>query len=568
MAILSRLTLYDVIEQSVSKNGSGPALSFVGQPALSYAQLYNHVQSVREFLKKCGIRKGDKVGLLGENMPNWAVAYFAVTSMGAVIVPILPDFHTTEIEHILRHSSCRGIFVSARHQGVVDEGYFPALKIRIRLDDLQLISEPQQGDLIQDILAWGERELSRLRDSARQLLGRMDEEADIPPEEDELAAIIYTSGTTGHSKGVMLSHKNLLSDALACEAIIRLTPQDRLLSILPLAHTYECTIGLIIPIIYGSSIHYLDKMPTPRVLAEALEKVKPTIMLSVPLVIEKIFKTRILPQLQGNFLIRQAYRLPAVRRKMHRLAGKKMMAFFGNRLRFFGIGGAALSAETERFLYEAEFPYAIGYGLTETSPLIAAAAVENKRLRSTGPVLPGQEIRIEDADAETGSGEIWVKGPNVMIGYYNDPEQTAAVLDSEGWFRTGDLGRLDSDGFLFIMGRKKNVLVGPSGENIYPEQIENILNQFECINEALVYDDQGQVTARVHLNEEVLERKFQLSALDGAARRNKIKQILSELRQNTNQQVAGYARIKKIIEQVEPFQTTPTHKIKRYLYTK
>ncbi len=561
------LTFKTVLEKSAEQFPLQTALTKIDDTPITYATFYNRVQAVTEFLKERGIRPKDTVALLSENMPNWGIAYFAVTSMGATIVPILPDFHPSEIHHILRHARCKAVFASARHLDTIREGRYEAIHTIIRLDDFKLVDETVKKDVLTDILEWGEQELEQLKSVARQVTGAK-EKGTYTVQEEDVAAIIYTSGTTGHSKGVMLTHKNILSDAVSTRSIIQLTPEDRLLSILPLAHTYECTLGLIVPLMHGSSVYYLDKTPTPRVLALALEKIKPTIMLSVPLVIEKIYKTRILPEFQKGKLIRTLYKLPFIRRRLHAMAGQKMMKFFGGSLRFFGIGGAALSPEVERFLREAHFPYAIGYGLTETAPLVAGAGPDKIRYRSTGPALTGVEVKIVNPHPKTGEGEIWVRGDNVMLGYFNDPDLTKDVLDDEGWFHTGDLGVFDSEEFLYIRGRSKNMIVGPSGENIYPEQIEALLNEFDCVEESLVYDDGGQLTARVNLNYELLDQRFQVTKMTNRQMREKMNELLEDMRQKLNERVASYARIKKIVEETEPFKKTPTHKIKRYLYLK
>lgn len=563
----NRRTLKEVLEKSAISFASHPALSKIDSDMMTYSEFYKRVQMVSRFLREQGLNAGDKVALVGENMPNWGIAYFAVTSMGCVIVPVLPDFHPTEIQHILRHAGCRAVFASSRFVDVVSESVSDTLTTVIRLNDLQHISQEKKTDFIQDILQKGEESFEKLKQGALQLAGKEVAQPQAEPEEDDTAAIIYTSGTTGHSKGVMLSHKNIVFDALASESIVQLLPEDRLLSILPLAHTYECTIGFVIPIMHGSCVYYLDKTPTPRVLAAALEKVKPTIMLSVPLVIEKIFKTRILPEFNKNALIRRLYHFSFIRRRLHLMAGQKMMKFFGGSMRFFGIGGAALAPEAERFLLEAKFPYAIGYGLTETSPLIAGAGPDIMRFRSTGPALNGVEVKIINPHPESGEGEIVVRGPNVMKGYFKDPDRTREVLDEEGWFNTGDLGRLDADGFLYISGRSKNVIVGPSGENIYPEQIEAVLNEFDCVEESLVTEIKGQVTAKVCLNYEWLDQRFEVNKMNNQEMRDKIGTLLDDIKQRVNARVSSFSKIKNVIEQPEPFEKTPTHKIKRYLYT-
>jgi long-chain acyl-CoA synthetase len=316
----------------------------------------------------------------------------------------------------------------------------------------------------------------------------------------------------------------------------------------------------------GASVYYVKKPPTPAVLLPALEMVKPTAMLTVPLIIEKMYKTRILPEIKKRFLVRLIYKFPVIRKRIHKIAGDKLKETFGGAMRFFGIGGAALAPEVERFLREAEFPYAIGYGLTETSPLIAGANAEKTRYRSTGPIVPGLEVRIENQDSKTGIGEIVVRGPSIMKGYYRDPEQTAKVLSSDGWFHTGDLGSFDKSGYLYINGRLKNVIIGPNGENIYPEVIESVINRLDIILESLVYQDAGQLVARLYLDYEKLDVEFSDLGLTELQAHERIGQICEDIKKQVNEQVSSFSRLARVIEQTEPFEKTPTQKIKRYLY--
>ncbi len=563
---LDKYTFDHLLERMASRYATYPAVARVNEEPITYAVFYNRVQAISRFLEKEGIKKGDRVAIVSENMPNWDIAYFAIVGMGAVAVPVLPDFHINEIRHIIRHAECKAVFTSNRFIDEIDENEIRNVHTIIRINDFKVMPRISKKDLWQDILDMGDQEFNKLKKTVRQLAGKevKPEEAEI--REDDLAVIIYTSGTTGNSKGVMLTHKNILFDAVSATSIIEPNTQDRFLSILPLAHTYECTIGMIIPLMFGSCIYYLDRPPTPTILTAALARVKPTIMLSVPLVIEKIYKMRILPEFQKNRIISGLYKWPFIRRKLNQIAGKKLLATFGGQIRFFGIGGAALAPEAERFLMEANFPYAIGYGLTETSPLIAGMGPHQKKLRSTGPVLPGIEIKIENQDADNGEGEIRVRGANVMKGYYKDPDQTREVLSEDGWFRTGDLGVLDQDGYLYIKGRSKNMIVGPSGENIYPEQIEALLNEFDCILESLVYQDGGKLTARVYLDYEKLDQKFGVQKMTEKEVRTKIAELLKDIRIRLNERVSAFSRLQNIIEQTQPFEKTPTQKIKRFLY--
>ncbi len=557
------LTLQKILENSCRNHADCRAMGFVDEEDISYADLKKRVSELQDFLHDRGVTHGDRVAVLGENSPNWAIAYLAVTTMGAVVVPVLPDFHASEIQHILRHSESRGIFVSERYYSKVEELDFSSFAFVALLDNFSLIDTNISKDNLRRLLAEGSREMRRIGAIALRMVGL--KQSEVKP--DDTAAIIYTSGTTGHSKGVMLSHRNISANACAGSIIQPLSPADRTLSILPMAHVYECTLGLILPLLEGASIHYLRKPPTAPVLLPALEKVRPTIILTVPLIIEKIYKTRILPKLQERWILRKLGAVPAFRRSLHRLAGKKLMALFGGCLKFFGIGGAAVQPDVEQFLRDAGFPYAIGYGLTETSPLIAGCNPSGTRFRSTGPAAPGAELRIADPLPETGVGEIQVRGIQVMKGYYNDRESTENAYTADGWFKTGDLGVFDRDGYLYIKGRLKNMILGPSGENIYPEAVESVINRSPLVLESLVYEDRGTIVARIHLDYEKIDQQFSADRLSESQSRIKIQSMLSELRAEVNAGLASFSRISRMIEQREPFEKTPTQKIKRYLYT-
>jgi long-chain acyl-CoA synthetase len=390
--------------------------------------------------------------------------------------------------------------------------------------------------------------------------------------EDDLAVIIYTSGTTGKSKGVMLTHKNICSNAVASSGIQEIDSNDRFLSVLPLSHTYENTIGFILPVLCGASIAYIKKPPTPAVLLPALKTVRPTLMLTVPLIIEKIYRSKVLPTFTKSKLMRFLYSIPPLRKKFNQIAGKKLMQTFGGELKFFGIGGAKLDKTVEKFLREAKFPYAIGYGLTETSPLLAGVNALNTRLQSTGPPLKGITLKIHDAGKLTGEGEIWAKGPNVMKGYYKEPELTREVLTEDGWFKTGDLGILDDTNFLYIRGRSKNVIIGPGGENIFPEDIESVINNFKHVAESLVIQQKGKLVAMVHFNREEIESKYQhlkgeLSEFSDFVE-EKYEELSKELREYVNARVSKFSKIQEVMLQKEEFVKTATKKIKRFLYTK
>jgi len=546
---LQNFTLPALLNRSVDLYADEDAFANAGQEPIKYSEFNKKVQKMVELLRDNGISKGDKVLLLSENMPNWSVAYFAVTYFGAIIVPVLPDFHPSDVHHIIRHSEAKAVFVSDRHLSTIEECENNEVNFVIKLDDLTLIDELTNKSYIS------------------KLAEKVSKSSQITqPKEDDLASLLYTSGTTGHSKGVMLSHKNLVTNAMSAHVQVTITKDDVFLSILPLAHTLECTVGLIIPILHGASIYYIDKVPTPSVLLKAFSIVKPTMMVSVPLIIEKIYKNKVLPKFTSSFIMRTLYGIPFFRKKLNAVAGKKLIETFGGRLRFFGIGGAGISPYVEAFLKEAHFPYIIGYGLTETAPLIAGGVLGAEiKLTSTGIAMAGVEIAIKDADAETGTGEIIVKSPSVMLGYYKDEKQTEEVIQ-DGWFLTGDLGHLDENGFLFISGRSKNVIIGPGGENIYPEQIEATINQNEAVVDSLVIEQNSKLVARIHLDYELIDKMFKADNTPDAEVRQKIADLLEEMRVDVNSQVSSFSRMTKFIEQIEPFVKTPTKKIKRYLY--
>ncbi len=563
MVTLNKMTIDEILNRSVKLFSNKIALSGIDGNAISYTEFNNKVQKISSFLKEQGIVSEDRVAIISENTPNWGVAYFAITTMGAVVVPIMTEFQSADIHHILRHSGSKAIFISAKLYEKIEEFTSDVLTTYILIDDFSIIPHDKETDLISTKLKEGKREFSKILDAALKFVGYKHEEI----KEDDLAAIVYTSGTTGHSKGVMLSHKNLVFDAIATSDFVKTTPDDRMLSQLPLAHTMECTLGLIFPVMEGVSVYYLEKPPTASILLPALKKVKPTIMVSVPLIIEKIYKMKILPEINRKAVTRNLYKVAMMRKKINKVAGKKLKETFGGNLRMFCIGGAALAPDVEKFLKEAKFPYAMGYGLTETSPLVTGTDNFGVRAGASGKVLYGMEVKIVNPDETTGEGEVYIKGPNVMKGYYKDPEKTKEVLTDDGWFKAGDLGYFDKDGYLFLKGRSKNVIIGSNGKNIYPEEIESVVNENSFVLESLAFESGGKIIARVHLNYEELDVEFGSSDVKESETRKKIDQLLENILSNVNSRVSTFSKINKIIEQPEPFEKTPTKKIKRYLYS-
>ncbi|MDH7605253.1 MAG: AMP-binding protein [Melioribacter sp.] len=562
MQELKKLTLLHLLRYSAEKFSERPSISFIDSQPLTYREFKNKIESVSAFLKSEGIISGDKVAILSENQPNWAIAYFAITSMGAIAVPIMTEFSVAEVHHVLRHSESKAIFVSAKQFNKIEDFKEGNIQLQILLDDFSIIPFHTKNDLLKEIISSGKKELAKIKEAALKLVGIFPDEV----EEENPALILYTSGTTGHSKGVVLTHKNVVSNAIDTLKIVDVKPEDRLLSILPLFHTIESTLGLVTPVLAGASITYLNKPPTAAVLLPALSKIKPTVILAVPLIIEKIYKLKVLPEINKKIIVRSLYKIPYIRKKLNKIAGKKLKHTFGGELKMLCLGGAPLSADVELFLKEAEFPYAVGYGLTETSPLVTGTNPKEVRFRSAGKPLPTVRVKIDNPDPITGEGEILIKGPNVMKGYYKDPERTKNTFTEDGWFKSGDLGLIDKDGYLFIKGRLKNVIIGSNGKNIYPEEIESIINESKYVLESLVHERNGQLIARVYLNYDEIDNEFKIQKLNESSAREIINKILSDLLNQVNERVNTFSRLTKVIEQREPFEKTPTQKIKRYLY--
>ncbi len=553
-----------ILKVNREKFPSNTAVDSVDGTSYNYKEMERATRFLASMLHSTGIGKGNRVAILSENTPHWGISYFGILTAGATTVPILPDFRENEIISILEHAEVRAIFVSGKLISKLKDGMPKAIELVINTDNFQVL-DVHDGQIAVPRGTPGQLEKLSIPDDTFP-----GEESFYLAGPDELAAIIYTSGTTGRSKGVMLSHQNILSNAKQSRTMHKVVSSDRFLSMLPLAHTLECTVGLVVPLLNGARIQYIDRAPTASYLGPVLQKLRPTTLLTVPLIIEKIYAARIKPALYGSPVTRTLMKLAPTRKFLSRTAAKKLMKFFGGALRFYGIGGAPLSPEVEKFLLEGRFPYAIGYGLTETSPLVAGFEPVNAIYRSVGAVLEGVTLKIDQPDPVTHEGEIIVRGPNVMKGYYKEPGKTAEVLTEEGFFRTGDLGYINKKGIIFIRGRLKNMILGPNGENIYPEEIEAMINSEDIVSESLVMEIKGKLVARVHLRVELLEEKYKHlkeNAFDFQQQlQEKAEEVLDELLITVNQHVAKNSRLQSMILQVQPFEKTPTHKIKRFVY--
>lgn len=536
-------TLYEIVKHSVEKFSERIAFSMIGGEDVSYKEVGERVEKVKEMLLNAGVGKGDKVAILSSSMPNWGVAYFAVTTSGMVAVPILPDFTGAELDLIIEHSEAKAILVSDKLYTKLSKSTVEKMNIVIRTKGLNVISQTVE-----------ERA-----------------EAMVPKPED-LAVIIYTSGTTSKPKGVMLTHYNLAAQTTIIPPLFEYNEDDVLLSILPLAHTYECTLGMIYPFSRGARVHYLDRPPTASALMPALASVRPTVIASVPLIMEKIYRAKVLPTFQKNALLRKLYGWDWSRKLLHKVAGKQLKKLFGGRMRLFAIGGAKFDSEAERFLLEGGFPYGIGYGLTETAPLIAGAVGNMVRIGSTGPALPAVQIRLDNVNPDTKQGEIVVKTPCCMVGYYKNEAATKEAFTEDGWFRTGDLGAMAEDGWIFIKGRLKNMIVGPSGENIYPEDIEEVLNSNRFVAESVVTEQDGKLIALVHFNTEALEEAYDEFKYKASVKVEQVQLRMEEIKRDVmeyvNSKVNRFSKISKVVDNEGEFEKTPTKKIRRFNYNK
>ena len=529
-------TLADVLDYSAAVNRNRIVSDYVdGGCSYTFTQFRDKCLQLSGTLSTFGINADDKVAILSENMPNWAIAFFAITASGRIAVPMLPELSPNEVENILSHSDAKAIFVSSKQLPKISQETLSRLHLVIDISTLEFIKA----------------EDDRYTCDGR---GKV-------PEPIDIAAIIYTSGTTGNAKGVMLSHRNFCHNILTAWHAHKVhRRKDVFLSILPLAHTYEMSIGMLYPFSTGCPVYYIQKPPTPTILSQALLKIRPTTILSVPLIIEKVIRGKIFPTIASSKYLR--YLKKHFPRILYFLVGKKVKQQFGGRVRFFGVGGSKLDKEVEQFLRNIKFPYAIGYGLTETAPLICDAGPKRTHLGSTGTASFEVNVRLADVNPETGQGELQVKGPNVMLGYYKDYQRTKAVFTDDGWMRTGDIATVDKKGRYSILGRSGSVIIGASGENIYPEEIESVINNIQDVNESLVISRSGQLVALVQFNEGAVDWNLegQEKFLENIEKRKK------EVMEFVNSKVSHFLKIKDVEVMKEPFSKTATHKIRRFLY--
>jgi len=566
MKTVYEYTMNALVDCTASRNADRVALRIYGEEnsEITYAQMKSMKDSIGLSLLEQGFVHGDKIAIMGESCPTWLVAYFGITSIGCVAVPILPDFSSKETCSILEHSGAKGVVINVKHF----EKVVPFVKnnpsFLVRMEDLFHIPNPisAQMETKEQFLSAPGRDITRRKIDKKALALLQEHRC----KEEDLASLIYTSGTTGNSKGVMLSHKNLVWNAdISTDIYVNFKPGDHVLSILPLSHVYEFTTGQTLELMCGTEITYLGKAPAPSILLPALKKVRPVILMTVPLLMEKVYKSSVRPVLQDNVKLKRWLKFGMTRRIISRIIGRKLKVTFGGKLKFFGIGGAPLDREVEQFLADAKFPYAIGYGLTETAPLIAGGQPNKHYVGMIGKLVEHVDVKLDNKDPETGVGEILVKGPNVMQGYYDNPKLNAECFTEDGYFRTGDLGFLDNQNRLAIKGRTKTMILGSGGENIYPEVIEAVINNQNFVTESLVVPEDGGLIALVKIDIDSFAQKMALNVNDA---KEEAMKYVSKIREDVNKELSAFSRISAAELQEEPFQRTPTQKIKRFLYSR
>ena len=500
----------------------------------TYSSFKGKCDSLSKKLTQYGIGAGDKVAILSQSMPNWSVAFFSIVPFGRIAIPILPDSSENEVTNILEHSESKVIFVSQKLAGKLSQACRDKMTLVIDIDTFDVIHADEE----------------KFTCDGRTSI----------PTPDDIATIIYTSGTTGSAKGVVLSHRNLSSNVITCYHACKRTEKDRWLSVLPMAHTLEMTLSMLYPMYCGATVYYLPKPPVASLLMKALKMVKPTTMLTVPLIIEKVYKGSVLPTIKKSRTL--TWMNENMNGLMCRIIGMKLKKTFGGHISFYGIGGAKLDPEVENFLLKAKFPYAIGYGLTETSPLLGYSMNKWRTVGSFGYPVYNVKLKLHNVNPETGEGEIIAKGPNVMLGYYKDPARTKSVFTEDGWFRTSDIAVQDEKGRFYIKGRNNNMILGPSGENIYPEEIENVINNVEGVSESIVVERDGKLVALVQPAENFIE--WDKESEDKIY--EKLDAWKAKLLKATNKNVSKASQVSSVEVMKEPFEKTATQKIRRFKY--
>lgn len=539
--------------ESFSQNWELPALSdYVEKTSFTYGEAATEIAKLHQLFEACHIKQGDKIALIGRNTSHWCIVYVAAITYGAVIVPILPDFNPNDVHHIVSHSDSLLLFTTDGIWETLEEERLPGIKGAFSLTDFRCVYQ-KDGEKIQKFMLHKDEKFKEAYPNG--YTAKDIKYAD--RSNSELALISYTSGTTGFSKGVMLSANNLAGNTVFGKYTKLFVPGDTCLCFLPLAHAYGCAFDFLTPIASGAHITLLSKIPTPKILLKAFEEVRPSNICMVPLIMEKIYKKQILPKISSN-AVKLLLNIPFVNEKIYSKIRESLMQSFGGNFKQVIIGGAPLNKEVEEFLYKIKFPFTVGYGMTECGPLISYSPQETFIPTSAGQILKGyMEVKIESEDPYNVVGEICVRGEHVMMGYYKNPEATKDIL-YDGWLHTGDMGKIDADGNIYIRGRSKNMILGASGQNIYPEEIEAKFNNMPCVMESLVIERNGKLVALIYPDYDGLD------GLDNT--QEALPAIMEENRKTLNKMVAPYEQISAIELFPNEFEKTPKKSIKRYLY--
>ena len=541
-------------EASFRENWDLPALTDYNEKrTFLYKEMAVEIAKLHLLFRHCQVRRGDKIALIGKNTPRWCMAFMSVVTYGAIVVPILQDFHPNDVKHIINHSEAVMLFAGDHIWENLEEEKLPQLRGILSLSDYSCFCQRDGEDIAQYLSDMD----AHFRDAYPAGFSKSDVQY-AQLDNDKIIELNYTSGTTGFTKGVMLTGNNLGGNVVFGMESQLHYKGSRCLSFLPLAHAFGCAFDFLTPMAVGTHVILLGKIPSPKILLKAFEEVKPNLILTVPLVLEKIYRKQISPML-NKLPLKLALNVPLLDGKIYGQIRKKLVDAFGGRFAQVIVGGAPLNPEVEAFLTKIKFPFTVGYGMTECAPLISYTHYTEFVPGSAGRILPRiMEIRVDSPDPENISGEIWVRGENVMKGYYKNPEATALVLDSDGWLHTGDMGTVTADGTIFIRGRVKSMILGSNGQNIYPEEIEAKLNNMPFIMESLVKEKNGKLIALVYPDYEAVD-SYGISNED-------LPVALEEVRQNLNKNVSPYEQITAIQLYPTEFEKTPKKSIKRYLY--
>ena len=545
-------TIITLLEQSIKKNWEYPALSDLNGASFQYRAVARKIAKLHLLFEHAGIERGDKIALCGRNSAHWSVAFLGILTYGAVAVPILHEFKPDNVHHLVNHSDAKLFFVDTAIWENLDPDALQQLRGAVNIADYSLL------------MSRCER-LSKARANLNRLFGEKYPErftpADVqyvqPEDVDAMAVLNYTSGSMGFSKGVMLSYRNIWSNIrFALDNIPYCHHGDGAICMLPMAHMFGLTFEMIHMLCHGCHINFLTRTPSPRIIMDAFATVKPKLIITVPLIIEKIIKTKVFPMLEKP-VMKMLLHVPFVDDKLLGKIKDKLTETFGGNLQQLIIGGAGLNAEVETFLRRIKFPFTVGYGMTECAPLITYARWDIQRSQSCGKIVDRMEARIDSPDPTTTPGTLWVRGDNVMLGYYKNPEATAETI-VDGWMNTGDICQRDADGFFYIRGRDKSMILGPSGQNIYPEEIEQKINNMPYVGESLVVDRGGKLMALIHPD------------FDAAAAANistdAIEALMNDNIKQVNTELPAYSQIASVKLYQEEFEKTPKRSIKRYLY--